>query len=184
MLLRISERLITGDLTIAQLLLLAQTTRVFSSMTDKYKPIAFKGTIKDAGRSLPDEAPFLQQRDRLNELELSAYKLVMLDIRAYGPDTSRISADTAPGVFLRGGEYFKTNNQNPIGQVTGRYAVVNIAGELRGIAVLFIASGRNGPNTIELIGLRRFKSYSDGLPNHSTVEHVIPPKPKKHDDNF
>jgi hypothetical protein len=153
-------------------------------MSDKYRPIAFKGTIQGAGRNFPDEAPFLQQRDRLNEIELSAYNAVMSDIRAYGPDTSKILADTAPGILLRGGEYFKVTKSNSIGNVTGRYAVIDVAGELRGIAILFVESGRNGPNTIELIGLRRFKSYKDGLPNHSTIEHVIPPEPKRHDDDF
>jgi hypothetical protein len=153
-------------------------------MTDKFTLVAFKGIIKDAGRNFPEEALFTHQRDCLNDIELSAYNTVIADIRTHGHKTSRILADSASGILFRGAEHFQVDKSDPSRTVLGRYAVVNIAGELRGIAVLFIGSHLKGPNTIELIGLRRFKSFKNGVPNPEMIEHVIPPEPKKYYDGF
>jgi hypothetical protein len=153
-------------------------------MTDKYNLTAFKGTIKGAGRDFPEEAPFTQQRDCLKDIELFAYNAVIADIRTYGHKTTGILTEAESKILFRSGEYFQVDKSNPSRTVLGRYAVFNISEELRGIAILFIASNLIGPNTIELIGLRRFKSFRNGFPNPATIEHIILPEPKKHDHGF
>lgn len=69
--------------------------------------------------------------------------------------------------------------------VFGRYAVVNVdKNEVVGILVLFMGSNLQGPNTIEMIGLRRFKPFIDGSPNYATITHIIAPELKRYEDGF
>ena len=153
-------------------------------MGSRYTLIAFTGVLKDSGRNYPDEAPFTVQRSHLTEDERTAYEFVIGLVRNYGFEQRRIEPDAALGILDHGRGHFPSEHSDPTRTVCGRYAVVRSQVGTSGILVLFIQSRLRGDRTIEMIGLRRFKTFSDGSPDFGTISPVVPSRPDPPQDGF
>jgi hypothetical protein len=153
-------------------------------MVDSFTLVAFRGTIKDAGRDYPEEMPFDVQKASLKDHELCAYNAIIDDIRSYGCRKFQVRTSPISNILHKGHGEFLIDHASSSRMVFGRYAVIDIDDKPSGILVLFIGSNLKGTNTIEMIGLRRFKPFKDGTPNYETITHVIAPMPKHHNDGF
>jgi hypothetical protein len=154
-------------------------------MTEKFTLIAFTSVISEAGRDFHEEAPFKQQKANLSEIELRAYDAIITDIRRHGIRSSSSIIEAHSDILFKGHGIFQLSESPFSRMVFGRYAVVNFnKNEVVGILVLFMGSNLKGPNTIEMIGLRRFKPFIDGSPNYATITHIIAPEPKRYEDGF